>query len=202
MCPRGTRPGILYGLPKVHKTVVNRKTKLRPILSTINTPTYKLSKFLVPLLSPITKNEFTINNTFSFAKEVKDFDPSLYMSSLDIDSLFTNIPLEETIDICVKNLYEGREIIDGISIDMFREFLTVALSNSCFIFDGELYCQTDGVSMGSPLGPHLANAFLCHHEKTWIDNCPSDIKPLFLPTYILQILDCKWQSDFPIKEKY
>ena len=47
--PVGSRPGILYGNPKVHKPVVDNMPKLRPILSTINTPGYNLAKFLMPI---------------------------------------------------------------------------------------------------------------------------------------------------------
>ena len=36
--------------------------------------------------------------------------------------------------------------------------------------------QIDGVAMGSPLGPTLANTFLCHYKKEWLDNCPSHFK--------------------------
>ena len=38
--------------------------------------------------------------------------------------------------------------------------------------------------MGNPLGPTLANAFLCHHEIKWLDNCPSDFKPIFYRRYV------------------
>ena len=58
---RGSRPGILYGSPKVHKPVINNCPKFCPILSTIGTPTYKLAKFLVPILSPLTSNEFSVH---------------------------------------------------------------------------------------------------------------------------------------------
>ena len=68
ICPVGTTPGILYGNPKVHKTVVNNTPKFRPILSVINTPTYLLSKFLNTILLPLTANEFTVKNSFDFAK--------------------------------------------------------------------------------------------------------------------------------------
>ena len=57
--PRGSRPGILHGSPKVHKPVINNCPKFRPILSTIGTPTYKLGHFLVSILSPLTSNEFS-----------------------------------------------------------------------------------------------------------------------------------------------
>ena len=56
--PCGSRPGILYGIAKVHKPVTDRCLSLRPIISLINTPSYKLDKFLVPLLTPLTTSAF------------------------------------------------------------------------------------------------------------------------------------------------
>ena len=67
----------------------------------MNTPTYLLAKYLNPILSPLTTNEFTVKNFFDFAKEVFNHDHNLYMAGLDVESLFTNIPLEETIkELC------------------------------------------------------------------------------------------------------
>ena len=70
---RGSRPGILYGSPKFHKPVITNCPKFRPILSMIGTPTYKLAKFLVSILLPITSNEFSVHDLFSFADEVSSF---------------------------------------------------------------------------------------------------------------------------------
>ena len=52
----GSRPGILYGLCKVHKAIIDVCPPFRPVLSAIGTPSYKLAKFLVPKLSSITLN--------------------------------------------------------------------------------------------------------------------------------------------------
>ena len=46
------------------------------------------------------------------------------------------------------------------------------------------YTQVDGVAMGSPLGPSLANAFLCHHETKWLNDCPEKFKPVFYKRYV------------------
>ena len=94
---------LLYGYLKIHKTVVNNTPKFRPILPAINTPTYLLAKYLNPILSPLTTNEFTVRNSFDFAKEVVNYDHIFYMASLDVEPLFTNIPLEETIKNCVND---------------------------------------------------------------------------------------------------
>ena len=69
ICSKGSRPGILYGNPKIHKAVVNNITKFRPILSVINTPGYNLAKFLINILQPRTHNEFPMKDSFSFTKE-------------------------------------------------------------------------------------------------------------------------------------
>ena len=68
--PVGSKPGKLYGSTKVHKPLTNGLPPFRPILSAIGTPTYKLAKFLVPVLSDITENEFTVKDSFTFADEI------------------------------------------------------------------------------------------------------------------------------------
>ena len=59
-------------------------------------------KFFVPILSEFTKNEFVLKGSFSFSSDIRNQNPDLFMSSFDIDSLFTNLPLDETIEHCVK----------------------------------------------------------------------------------------------------
>ena len=56
MYPTGSRPEILCGSAKVHKHIIDNCPSFWPILSAINTPTYNLAKFLVPILSPLTVN--------------------------------------------------------------------------------------------------------------------------------------------------
>ena len=102
----------------------------------------------------------------------------VFMASLDISSLFTNIPIDETIDIIINRLFSSSTQFSGFSHAQFRKLLYFAVKNCHFLFNGRLYEQVDGVAMGSPLGPSFANTFLCHHQKVWLDNCPRDFKPL------------------------
>ena len=146
-------------------------------MSAINTPTYKLAKFLVPILKSLTSNEYTIKDSFAFAKEIVGEESEFFMGSLDVDSVFTNIPLEETIDICTNTLFKNIEKVEGLSKIEFKELLSLTTKESYFIFNGQLYKQVYGVAMGSPLGPTLANTFLVHFEKNWLQNCLSDFKP-------------------------
>ena len=70
LSPSGSRPGIMYGLAKVHKIVTDGLPFFRPILSPIGTPSYKLVKCLVPVLEPLKTNEYTIKESFTFAEEL------------------------------------------------------------------------------------------------------------------------------------
>ena len=86
LSPSGSRPGIMYGLAKVHKIVTDGRPSFRSILSAIGTPTYKPAKFLVPILELLTTNEYTIKDSFTFAEELQSFDSKLVMASFDIES--------------------------------------------------------------------------------------------------------------------
>ena len=82
------------------------------------------------------------------------------IGSLDLDFLFTNIPFEETTDICANTHFRNTETAEGLSKIEFKELLPLATKESYFNFNGKLYKQVDVVAMGSPLGPILAYAFL------------------------------------------
>ena len=164
--------------------MINNIPQFRPILSAINTPVYKLAKYLVPILSPLTVDDYTVKDSFTFAKEVINFDHNLFMASLDVESLFTNIPVDETIKNAVDDLFSSNMYRGKLSKSELYYLLKLATSESSFIFDNILYKQIDGVAMGSPLRPTLANAFLCHFERLWLDSCPPEFKPVVYRRYV------------------
>ena len=79
------------------------------------TPNYKLATFLVPILKYLTSNECRVKDSFAFAEEIVEQDSEIFMGSLDVDSFFTNIPLEETIDICPNTFFENTVKVEGLS---------------------------------------------------------------------------------------
>ena len=88
------------------------------------------------------------------------------MCSFDISSLFTNVPLEETINICADALYcNDSDAQPLISKAVFIELMKSATSEVEFSFNNIMYKQTDGVAMGLPLGPALANIFVGFYEE-------------------------------------
>ena len=141
--PVGTRLGIMHGSCKVHKKCVDGCPPFRPILSALQTPTYKLAKYLVPILEPLTNNKYTVKDSFNIVTETVEQDSSNFMGSLDIDLLFTNIPLEETIKICTNNFFKNSDIVHSLKKCGFNDLISLATKESYFIFNNILYKQID-----------------------------------------------------------
>ena len=178
----GSNCGCLYGLPKTHK---RGKLTFRPILSALGTFNYNLAKYFVPILEPLTKNECTVKNSYEFVNEVSEIKLDQFtMASLDVTSLFTQIPLDETIDIICDSLFKENAKFKKLTKPQFKELLNFAVKDSPFQFNNKLYTQVDGVAMGSPLGPTFANCFMCFHEEKWLDDCPLEFRPLYYRRYV------------------
>ena len=95
------------------------------------------------------------------------------MCSLDVYSLFINVPLDETIQICLDKFLLIPRRYTSCCLKKLLEFAT---KKTHFLFDGKYYDQIDSVAMGAPLVPVLANIFMCHFEERWVMNgniCPS-----------------------------
>ena len=98
--PVSKRPGAMYGSCKINETRIENYLPFWPIQSALNTSTCEPAEFLVPILRSLTNNEFTVKDSLHFPEEIINQKPDFFMGSLDVDSLFTNITLEETIKIC------------------------------------------------------------------------------------------------------
>ena len=99
--PSGSAPARIYGTPKMHKfSSSDSFPKLRPIVSSIGTFNYNLARFLCDLLSPLVPNDYSCKDTFSFVSQIKNANLSKkFLVSYDVTSLFTNIPIQKTIDL-------------------------------------------------------------------------------------------------------
>ena len=135
-------------------------------------------------MAPLTEIEYTVTGLFDFAEESCKQDPNLYMASPDVDSLFTNIPLDKAIDICIDSLYNDNQNTPKISKDVFRDLLNVATNESFFIFNNKFYKQIECVAMGFPLGATLRNIFMCSFENNWLKDCALDLKLVFYRQHV------------------
>ena len=106
------------------------------------------------------------------------------MASFDVESFFTNISLQETIDLCVDLLFNDKTNIVEFNKTDFDELLTVTFSESLILFNNEYYKQIDEVGMGFPLGPTFANIFVSYYVQIWLKNYPYEFKPVIYKRYV------------------
>ena len=87
------------------------------------------------------------------------------MILFDVESLFTNVPLDETIESILQKVYVEKKIKTSIPKLILKEILSLWTKHLHFRFNGEIYIQINGVAMGSPLSPLLANIFMISLEE-------------------------------------
>ena len=171
ICPKGSRLAHLYGLPKTHKPQLG----MRPILSATGTYNFKLAKWLNEKLKPLSINKYTISDPLKFTEELREkhMSEGEILVSYDVSSLFTNVPVDETIQILADKAF-GKEWFNWkykLQLEKFElvQLLKLAVKHQLFQIDGKLYEQVDGVAMGSPLGPLMANVFMCSIEDKLVE---------------------------------
>lgn len=162
-----------YGLPKLHKP----NCPLRIIVSSINSPLYNLSLFLhkliydnVPKAASRVINSFHLVSKLSTAKIEEHYK----LISLDAVSLFTNIPL----DLAISGIVKRWDDISGATTIPRDEFITalfLVLNFTFFSFDNNIYKQTFGSPMGSPLSPIIADIVLHDLESRALERIPVPI---------------------------
>ena len=168
--------------------MINNCPPFWPILLAIKNSSYDIAKkHLVPISESITTNKFTIKNSFEFAKGVIEQDSGLFMASPDVESLFTDIPLEENMNFSRDSLFGNEAKINNFNRNSFEKLLRMALQNNFFNFDSKIYKQTDGLAMSSLLAHGLVNAFLYFHDQIWLNDCLEYFKPVYYRRYVSDI---------------
>ena len=163
-------PGYIYGNVKTHKN----GNPLRPIISQIPTPTYRLAKQLNTILTPYIPSEYRVKSSSEFLLLLRDSPSTGTIASLDVESLFTNVPVEETINMMCDKVYRD-ETTPSLPIpeDCLRRLLKLCTMSALFItHKGEMYTQIDGVAMGSPLGVLFADFYMGVIEERVFSNQP------------------------------
>ena len=186
--PPGSAPTRIYGTSKMQKFSSSHSfPKLRPIVSSIGTLNYNLACFLSDLLSPLVPHNYSCKDTFSLVAPITNANLSKkLLVSYNVTSLFTNIPLQKTIDIG-KNLIFNHNPNLNITKKELNKLFLFATSQTHFIFNSTFYNQIDGVAMGSSLAPVLANIFMGFHESKWLNEYNLN-KPKFYLRYVDDIL--------------
>jgi len=167
-----------YGLPKIHKN----GHPLRIIVSSIGSPLHNFATFLKKILQtsfPIYCNNY--KNSVEVVKKLNNFYIPDDHVSLDVISLFTNVP----IDLVMEILEGGWNFIEPHTVipkDEFLGAIKFTLNSTYFIFNERIYKQTFGAPMGSPLSPIIADLALRNLESHILKNL--SFKPAFYIRYV------------------
>ena len=161
----GKRTSIFYLLPKIHKNLVEPPG--RPIVSSIDSPTERISMMLDIILQPL------LTGTKSYIKDTPDFLRKLDRITilpnrklLYLRCLYTNIPLEESLAIMEKEFFPKTNC--GIPIEYLRRMLELVLKCNNFQFNRKHFLQINGTAMGTRVAPTYANLFMAHFEEKYI----------------------------------
>ena len=179
--PENPRTNLFYILPKIHKPEIPG----RPIVSSVNSVTENISEFLTKCIQPLTsKLKSNISDTKNFLKTILSTEPpkqNIYLVSLDVTSLYTNIPHEDGINACIYFVNKYRNELPKFvpNTTILKTLLKFVLENNYFLFDNILYKQLFGTAMGTKMAPPYANLFLGKLEEEQItnnDNYKNNIK--------------------------
>ncbi|XP_053686392.1 uncharacterized protein LOC128735934 [Sabethes cyaneus] len=148
-------PPRIYGLPKIHKN----GRPLRPVVSTIGSATYRMAQYLAGILGHLVgKTEHHIRNSFDFADEISRFrvPDGTVMYSLDVVSLYTNIPTDKVYEY-VEEKWSELQRYTTIPFESFKIAMKCVLEASFFQYNNMFFMQIYGLPIGSPLSPVVAN---------------------------------------------
>ena len=165
LVPRNPRTARFYHQPKIHEHTV--PVPGRPIVSSCGTPTEHISEYVDYHLQPL------VIQTRSYLKDTTDFLQKLtaiselpaccILVTLDISSLYTNIPYDEGISACSRAL-ETRPFPDPPTSYLLKMMEQILMLN-CFEFNNEQYLQSQGTAMGTRMAPSHANLFMADLEE-------------------------------------
>ena len=163
MRPKGSQPARLYGLAKVHK----KNIPVRPVLSMPGSAYHEVALYVAECLSVVPQCKINAS-TKLISDRLKEviLEENEEVISFDVVSLYTNVPVLEALQVCTDMLY-ALPTKDRPNVDK-ETFITLAKIASCEVVmsthDG-FYKQIDGLAMGSPPAPHLANGWLSQFDN-------------------------------------
>ena len=133
----GSATARFYGTAKIRKLKDDRSVDelpIRPIISNINTASYQLVKYLAKLLSPLSMSEYTVKSTSDFITHIKgqNIPKNFKLISFDVTSLFKNVPLDFTIDVILKRIYDENEVNSNIPKQQRKDLLLLCTKNVQF----------------------------------------------------------------------
>ena len=193
MFPDNAKIGRAHGTAKIHKEY-ERIPPLRPIVDTI------VGKYITMMLNPLTQNEYSLKDSFQAAEKINSipnhlFEEGFRFVSFDVKSLFTNVPLQKTIQVILDRVYNKKLIQTKLKKRTLKKLILDTCSKTAFLCNGVVHEQIDGVSMGASLGPVLANIIMTELERSVVDQMIQDGTLKFYVRYVDDtLLLCKQED--------
>ena len=167
--PKNPRTPRLYFLPKIHKP----DNPGRPIVSSIGCHTQNISQYVDHYLQPINKSlPSYVKDTTNFLTKLDELPEELpdntLMVTMDVRSLYTNVPNNEGINAVKHYLRKRNNPGDGVLAKILSKFLLLILTLNNFVFNEKNFVQINGASMGTKCAPTYASIFMGLFEDTHI----------------------------------
>ena len=197
-----TRTPQFYMLPKIHKSLTNPPG--RPIISGNDSPTEKISHMLDVILQPfVPQVKSYVKDTTDFIQKLSnlEFDPEMdiILVTLDVTSLYTNIPHDEGIQAIKTLLQRERPSSYKPSNGYILKLLEMVLTMNNFQFNHKNYLQTNGTAMGTRVAPTYANLYMSDFENKHVYTYHK--QPLFWLRYIDDVF-MPWQHGLDELQKF
>ena len=161
----------------------------RPIVDKTSTCYYNVDSYLTELLNPLTQNEFIIRDSFDAADKIKSipadvFDDGYIFASFDVESLFTDLSLQQTINRILDRVHNNKLITTQLKKRTLEKLIKETCGKTAFSANKKFYQQIYGASVDSSLDPLLVNIIMTEMEKTIIKKFINDKILLFYGRYV------------------
>jgi hypothetical protein len=144
-------------------------------VSSVGSSSYALAGFLHKILSPLSgKLESFIKSSGDFIQLLKpvNLQSPDTLASFDVVSLFTNVPVDEALQVISKELRNNDTLAEPsvLQAEAIMKLLEACLKTTYFQVDDKFFQQKDGMAMGSFLSPIVCNIYMEHFEKLALDS--------------------------------
>ncbi|XP_065645308.1 uncharacterized protein LOC136075799 [Hydra vulgaris] len=182
----------MYGLIKAHKP--EKAYTMRIVISTIGTPNYEISNYLVKAIQPtLNKNKTRLKNSFDFINKANSWnvDENEVQVSFDVINLYPSIPLKEATLILIDQLNkdDSYRYSTKLTISETKTLIELCLHCCYFLWNNEIHELENSGPIGLSFMVILAESFLQHHEENAFKIAKTLNPPLDLKSYLRYVDD-------------
>ena len=148
---------------------------MRVIVSTIGTPPYGISKYLVDIIQPtLNKNQHKVKNSKSFVSQAQTWkiEPDEIQVSYDVTNLYPSIPIDKAIDVILQQLsedYEDLKTRTKLTLVDIQQLIELCVSECYFLWDNVIWNLLNSGPIGLSIMVVLSESYLHNLEKNALE---------------------------------